>query len=83
MHSVESQIGGAGDMQPMQVAGHPQTAFIHVDYRSLNQSAHDHWFHGRERLIGLLIGLGQGAQAQGLAEQVQQVSRSRLKGRNC
>ena len=73
MHAVEGQMRGAGDMQPMQAASYPQTAFIHVHHCGLDQGADDDGVHGIQRVVGPRIGLAQGAQAQGLAKQVRQV----------
>ena len=41
MHPVESQIAGAGHMQPVQFAIDPQPALIDVDDRGLDESAHN------------------------------------------
>ena len=71
MHAVEGQLGGAGNVQPVQRAGHAHAAFIHMHRRGLDQAADNGCFDRVQRFIGAFIELGQRPQAQGLAKEVQ------------
>jgi len=71
MHAVKGQRRGAGHMQPVELARDAHPTLIDVDHRGLGEAALDGPLDRVERVVGPEIGLGQGAQAQGLAEEVQ------------
>lgn len=70
MDPVEGERGGAGHVQPMEAGFDAQSAFINMNNGCLLQPFDNGAFHRGQRLIGALIGLGEGSQAQGLAEEV-------------
>lgn len=71
MDAVVGQIRCAGDMEPVQAAGDAQAALIHVDHGGLDDGTDDGALHRGQCVVGVLVGLGEGAQAQGLAEEVE------------
>jgi hypothetical protein len=68
MHAVESEVGGADDVQPMELAGHAHSAFVAVNQWGLGQ------LHftvcQREPVLEALIGRHHRGFTQGLAEKV-------------